>query len=114
MENAGGHRIHVGGDASGQVSIGDHNTLVNGPAETVDLAELSRFTEAVLQALPALGLHAADQVSAQSLATGIVRAAVEPEPDHRRLRAAGRTLRALVEGAAANALAAGLITLWTP
>ena len=41
-------------------------------------------------------------------------AASEPEPDHPRLSALGRSLRAILEGAAGNALAAGLLGLWHP
>jgi hypothetical protein len=98
------------GDVSGQVVVGDHNTVTSGEAP-LNLTELLRFAQAVAEALPALRLDPVRQEEAQALATEIL-AADGPEPDRRRLRQAGRTLRTIVEGAAANALASGLLGIW--
>ena len=80
----------------------------------VDVAALARFAETVAQALPALALAPGDQQVAKTLTGQIIRAASEPQPNHPRLRALGRSLRAILEGAAGNALAAGLLALWHP
>lgn len=115
MSKGDQRNFFAGGDVSGQAILGDDNTVImNRQAEAVDLTELVRFAKAVNEALPALGLDDQDERSAGALAGDIVDAAEGPAPDHGRLRAAGRTLRAIVEGAAANALGAGLLTLWSP
>lgn len=80
----------------------------------VDVATLARFAETVAQALPALALAPGNQQAAETLTGQIIRGASEPEPNHQRLRALGRSLRAILEGAAGNALAAGLLALWHP
>jgi hypothetical protein len=80
----------------------------------VDFAALARFADTVAQALPVLALAPGDQQAAQTLTGQIIRAASEPKPDHPRLRALGRSLRAILEGATGNALAAGLLGLWHP
>jgi hypothetical protein len=38
----------------------------------------------------------------------------QPQPDHPRLLALGRTLRAVLEGASGNILAEALLKLWSP
>ena len=110
MNDQGDRRIRVGGSVSGQVFIGDHNTVAAGESP-LNLPELVRFAQAVAEALPALRLDPGRQEEAQALTTEILAAADEPEPDRRRLRQAGRTLRTIVEGAAANSLAVGLLAL---
>jgi hypothetical protein len=77
----------------------------------VDTAALRRFAEAVAQALPALNLGDSGQ-AADVLTAEIISEAAGSHPDHARLRALGRSLRAILEGAAGNALAAGLLSLW--
>ena len=106
------HRIHVGGDVSGQFVIGDHNTTIQGAADTVNIAELVRFAEAVADALPSLAPDRRE--SAQALAAEIIGEAGGPAPDHGRLRRLGQSLRAIVEGGAGNALATAMLSLWTP
>jgi hypothetical protein len=76
-----------------------------------DDAALRRFAEAVAQALPVLGLGDARQ-AAEALTAEIAQASAESHPDHAKLRALGRSLRAVLEGAAGDALAPGLLNLW--
>ena len=64
--------------------------------------------------MPALALSPADQQAAQALTGQIVKEASEPRPAHRRLKALGGSLRAILEGAAVNVLAAVLLGLWHP
>ena len=50
----------------------------------------------------------------QTLTGQIVQETSQPEPDRHRLKALGGSLRAILEGAAGNALAAVLLGLWHP
>jgi hypothetical protein len=113
MSDEQGRQIFVGGDVSGQVIAGDHNTSIIGRAEEVNLTELVAFAEAVREALPALRLDAERERTAEELTEDIIESAADSRPDHGRLREAGRTLRAIVEGAAANALAPLLLKIWS-
>ena len=114
---AGSNTVTIHGPASGLI-VGSHGiTQYAGHAVQsagVDVAALARFAETVAQALPALALASGDQRAAETLTGQIIRAASEPEPNRPRLRALGRSLRAILEGAAGNALAAGLLALWHP
>lgn len=107
--------VTINGPASG-VIVGSHDiTQRAGDAiqqASVDIAALTRFAEAVAQALPALALTPGEQQATGTLTSEIIQAASQPEPDHRRLRALGRSLRTVLEGAVGNVLAAGLLTLW--
>ena len=114
---AGSNTVTIHGPASG-VIVGSHGVTQHAgdavQSAVVDVAALARFAETVAQALPALALAPGDQQAAETLTGQIIRAASEPEPNHPRLRALGRSLRAILEGAAGNALAAGLLALWHP
>jgi hypothetical protein len=114
---AGSNTVTIHGPASG-VIVGSHGITQHAgdavQSAGVDVAALARFAETVAQALPVLALAPGDQQAAQTLTGQIIRAASEPEPHHPRLRALGRSLRAILEGAAGNALAAGLLGLWHP
>jgi hypothetical protein len=113
---AGANTVTIHGPASGVIVGSQGITQHAGSAiqsATADVAALARFAETVAQALPVLALAPGDQQAAQTLTGEITRAASQPEPDHPRVRALGRSLRAILEGAAGNALAAGL-ALWHP
>ncbi|MFF3325222.1 hypothetical protein [Streptomyces sp. NPDC002889] len=106
--------VHTG-NVTGQVVIGRDNTVTaSGPATTLNLPELLRFTNAVVQALPVLVMTAERQQVVQALTAEILQAADQGEPDHRNLRQLGQSLRTMLEGAAAGALGSGLLSLWTP
>lgn len=109
---AGGddYDVHIGGSVSGQVAIGPNNTLAS--STTVDVPALTRFTEAVDQALPTLELDAERREQALGLIEEITRTARQPEPDHARLRALGMSLRTILESAAGSALIPALQVLW--
>ena len=103
---AGANTVTIHGPASG-VIVGSHGITQHAgdvvQSASVDVAVLARFAETVAQALPALALAPGDQQAAETLTGQIIRAASEPEPNHPRLRALGRSLRAILEGAAGNA-----------
>jgi hypothetical protein len=107
--------VTVNGPASGLI-VGSHDiTQHAGNAiqqASIDVAALTKFAQAVAQALPALALLPEKQEAAGTLTGEIIQAASQPEPDHPKLRALGRSLRTILEGAAGNALAAVLLTLW--
>jgi hypothetical protein len=109
------HRTFTFHGPTGNVAIDSgHVTQQSGSIiqrAEVDSAALRRFAEAVAQALPALNLGDGEQ-AADILTAEIIKAAAGSRPDHARLRALGRSLRAVLEGAAGNALAAGLLNLW--
>jgi hypothetical protein len=109
--------VTIHGPASGVV-VGSYGVTQHAgdavQSSGVDAAALVRFAEAVAQALPALALSAGDQQAAQTITGQIVKEASEPKPDHPRLKALGGSLRAILEGAAGNALAAVLLGLWHP
>ncbi|MGP3925533.1 hypothetical protein [Streptomyces sp. 8N616] len=114
-QDAGSYRLRMEGDNSGQIVIGDGNSVVVGQAaESVDVARLAEFAQAVSQAIPVLGLREERQRTAEELTRQILQAADEPGADPRRLRALGQSLRAVLEGAVAGALSAGLLAIWTP
>jgi len=77
-------------------------------------SELTRFAETVAQALPVLGLSPDDQQAAKTLTDQIAKAALEPEPNHSRLKVLGSRLYPILEDAADNALSAALLRLWHP
>ena len=114
---AGSMMVTIHGPASG-VIVGSHGVTQHAgdavESAGVDVAALARFAETVAQALPALALVPVDQQAAKILTGQIIRAGSEPEPDHPKLRTLGRSLRAILEGAAGNALASGLLALWHP
>lgn len=114
---AGSNTVTIHGPASGVV-VGSHGVTQHAgdavQSSGGDAAALARFAEAVAQALPALALSTGDQQAAQTLTGQIVKEASEPRPDHSRLKALGGSLRAILEGAAGNALAAVLLGLWHP
>lgn len=108
--------VTIHGPASG-VIVGSHDVTQQRSGDAVqsanvDVAALTRFAEAVAQALPALALESHETASARSLAGEIIQTASQPRPDHRRLRALGQSLRTILEGAAGNVLAATLTALW--
>jgi hypothetical protein len=109
--------VTIHGPASGVV-VGSHSVTQHAgdavQSSGVDAAALARFAEAVAQALPALALSPADQQAAQAITGQIVKESSEPRPDQRRLKALGGSLRAILEGAAGNVLAAVLLGLWHP
>jgi hypothetical protein len=107
-------RLDIGGDASGQITVGDNNISIMNQAETVDIEKLVKFATAVKKALPVLDLEEDEQRSAEGYTVEILGSAKEPAPDHGRLRQIGRSLRTILEGAAGNALASGLLGMWSP
>ena len=114
---AGPNTVTIHGPATGLV-VGSHGVTQHAgdavQSSGVDAAALARFAETVAQALPVLALSPDDQQAAQTLTGQIVKAASEPKPDHVRLKALGGSLRAILEGAAGNALAAVFLGLWHP
>jgi hypothetical protein len=82
--------------------------------QMVDVESLRDFAEAVLHQLPRLGVDADRVELAEQTATEIIELADQSEPSHSKLRALGRTLRAIVEGAAGNVLASVLLGMWHP
>jgi hypothetical protein len=106
--------VTINGPASG-VIVGSHGiTQHAGDAihqASLDIAALTRFAEAVAQALPALALGPGQWQAVGTLTGEIIQAASQPEPDHPTLKALGRSLRTILEGAAGNVLAAGLLNL---
>jgi hypothetical protein len=107
--------LRIKGDIHGQLVIGRNNNVVmGGRADVIDLPRLTGFTEAVAQALPALALDPDRQRTARQLAAAILREAGEDRPDPSRLRELGRSLRTVVEGAAAGALTSGILAMWSP
>ncbi|MGW3426263.1 hypothetical protein [Streptomyces phaeochromogenes] len=102
-------------NVTGQVVVGRDNTVTTSSVDTpVDLSELLRFAEAVIQAFPALALTANQQQVVQTIAAEIQQAANQVEPNHGRLRQLGQSLRTVLEGGAAGALSSGLLSLWSP
>jgi hypothetical protein len=112
---AASNTVTIHGPASG-VIVGSHGVTQHADiavhSADVDVAALVRFAEAVAQALPVLTLAPHEQKDAGTLTGEIIEAASQPRPDHRRLRALGQSLRTILEGAASNVLAAGLLALW--
>jgi hypothetical protein len=107
--------LRIKGDIQGQLVLGRNNEVVmGGPANGVDLPRLTRFAEAIAEALPVLDLDAGQQRVVRQLAAAVLREAGEDQPDHSRLREMGRTLRTVLEGAAAGALTSGILTMWSP
>jgi hypothetical protein len=114
---SGGDRNHldIEGDVHGQIVIGRNNRVTaRGETHAVDLPRLIRFAEAVMDAVPVLRLAEDQGHTALALAADVLAAASQPEPDHRRLRAVGHSLRTIIEGAAAGALSSGLLAIWHP
>lgn len=114
---SGSNTVTIYGPASGVIVGSRGITQHAGDAihsDGVDVAALARFAETVAQALSVLALAPGEHQAAQTLTGEIIQAASQPEPNHPRLRALGRSLRAILEGAAGNALAAGLLALWHP
>ena len=107
--------VTIHGPASG-VIVGSHGVTQRAghavQSANLDVAALTRFAEAVAQALPVLALASREQEDAATLTGEIIQEASQPGPDHRRLRALGQSLRTILEGAAGNVLAAGLLALW--
>lgn len=75
---------------------------------------LRDFAQAVLHNLPKLELDSAKQQEAQRQATEILTETDQPESDHSKLRALLSSLRAILEGAAGNALAEALLHIGRP
>ncbi|WP_208903977.1 hypothetical protein [Streptomyces incarnatus] len=107
--------LRIKGDIQGQLVLGRNNEVVmGGPVGAVDLPRLTRFAEAIAQALPALDLDADQQRAVHQLTAAVLREAGENQPDHSRLREMGRSLRTVLEGAAAGALTSGILGMWSP
>ncbi|WP_131743202.1 hypothetical protein [Actinomadura roseirufa] len=107
--------FHVGGNATGQFVFGDNNTVTSQAAPPpVDVAGLTRFAAAVIEALPSLRLDEEEHHRVRQLAAEIMREAEAPGQDSGRLPALGRSLRSIIENAAAGALASGLLSIWLP
>lgn len=79
---------------------------------TIDLAELLRFAQAVAQVLPVLVLEPEAQRAAEMTVSQILAAADSNEPDHPKLAALGRSLRAIIEGTATNVMTSVLLGIW--
>lgn len=80
--------------------------------DTIDLAELLRFAQAVAQALPVLTLEPETQHAAEMTVSQILAAADSHEPDHPKLAALGRSLRTIIEGTATNVMTSVLLGIW--
>ncbi|MBM0240282.1 hypothetical protein JNW88_30030 [Micromonospora sp. ATA32] len=108
-------RVSVTAEYVGNVAA--HSTVERQVAENIggeplDIEALRKFAQATVRALPGLGLSEQQQRAASALADDIASTASQPNPDPRKLRALGRTLRTIVEGAAAGALTSGVLSLW--
>ncbi|MEW2354087.1 hypothetical protein [Spirillospora sp. NPDC029432] len=110
MADGDDYDVHIGGPVSGQVAIGRNNTIAS--TTTVDVPALTRFTEAVAQALPTLEMDGEQRERALDLIDEITRTARHPRPDHARLRELGLSLRTILESAAGSALLPALQALW--
>jgi hypothetical protein len=105
------YEMNIDGPVSGQAVVGDGNNVVAG-GSTLDVAELRRFAEAAARALPVLELNDDGRRTAEEASAEIL--AADEDADHGRLRALGRTLRAVLEGAGGDVLAATVLGLWSP
>ncbi|WP_436640503.1 hypothetical protein [Actinomadura kijaniata] len=78
-----------------------------------DAARLAEFAREVRRALPELDLPEERRAEIAFLVDRILAPAGE-RPDHQRVRALGRSLRAVLEGSTAGVLSSVLLAGWTP
>lgn len=109
---------HVHGDfvCGDQVKQqGAHNIgIVKSGGLPEDLSAIFRFVDGVEKNLAKLPLDADSRQDAISRIHDIRQETGKSAPNHPRLRALAKRLRAIVEGAAGDAIAAYLIRLWVP
>lgn len=117
-QRRGDDRSSLHFEAVGSVAINSHHFTQSAgdvgaqSIDIIDIAELVRFAQAVSQALPDLNLDPSSQRAAETAASEIIAAAETREPDHPKLAALGRSLRAILEGAVTNFLTSVLLEIW--
>lgn len=110
-----GHQVKVSGQVhQGSITVGDNNTVISSYGEPdVEVKAVADFARAVRQALPSLDLGP-EQETVRRLAEQLLEAAEAPQPDHRRLRALGQSLRTILESGIGGALGEALLNGWHP
>jgi hypothetical protein len=110
---SGNDFAYIGGDQINQSGAGSIGKVVGGNVH-VDLNSLVDFATATATAIPVLPLEPQSKSDAAQISSEILQEANESKPDHGRLHALGRSLRNILESAAASTLSAGLLNMWKP